>query len=215
MRNISGLLNFDKVMEKILSELMIKDMKAKADPAQYGNEKGTSIEHYLVCMMHKILTAVDKTSRRESFAVIASLNDWNSAFPRQCPKLGVISFLKNGVRPSMIPLLTNYFQDRYMSVKWHGHVTKPQKINGGGPQGATLGILEYLSQSNNNADFVSESERFKFIDDLTGLEIVNLLSIGLSTYNVKQQIPTDIINSNQFIPPQNLKSQNYLDKISE
>ena len=115
----------------------------------------------------------------------------------------------------MIPLLTNYFQDRYMSVKWHGHVTKPQKINGGGPQGATLGILEYLSQSNNNADFVSESERFKFIDDLTVLEIVNLLSIGLSTYNVKQQIPTDIINSNQFIPPQNLKSQNYLDKISE
>ena len=44
-----------------------------------------------------------------------------------------------------------------MSVKWHGHVTKPQKINGGGPQGATFGILEYLSQSNNNADFVSES----------------------------------------------------------
>ena len=153
-------------------------------------------------MMHKILTAVDKTSRRESFAVVASLIDWNSAFPRQCPKLGVISFLKNGVRPSMIPLLTNYFQDRYMSVKWHGHVTKPQKINGGGPQGATLGILEYLSQSNNNADFVSESERFKFIDDLTGLEIVNLLSIGLSTYNVKQQIPSDIINSNQFMPPQ-------------
>ena len=90
MTNISGLLNFDKVMEKMISELMIKDMRAKADPAQYGNEKGTSIEHYLVCMMHKILTAVDKNSRRESFAVIASLIDWNSAFPRQCPKLGVI-----------------------------------------------------------------------------------------------------------------------------
>ena len=115
----------------------------------------------------------------------------------------------------MIPLLTNYFQDRHMSVKWHGHVTKPQKINGGGPQGATLGILEYLSQSNNNADFVSESERFKFIDDLTILEIVNLLSIGLSTYNVKNQVPSDIINSNQFIPPDNLNSQYYLDQISE
>ena len=36
MTNISGLLNFDKVMEKMISELMIKDMRAKADPAQYG-----------------------------------------------------------------------------------------------------------------------------------------------------------------------------------
>ena len=34
MTNISGLLNFDKVMEKMISELMIKDMRAKADPAQ-------------------------------------------------------------------------------------------------------------------------------------------------------------------------------------
>ena len=102
-------------MEKMISELMIKDMKAKADPAQYGNEKGTSIEHYLVCMMHKILTAVDKTSKSESFALIASLIDWNLSFPRQCPKLGVNSFIKNGVRPSMIPLLTNYFQEEHVS----------------------------------------------------------------------------------------------------
>ena len=131
MRNISGLLNFDKVMEKMLSELMIRDMKTKADPAQYGNEKGTSIQHYLVCMIHQILTALDKNSKKEIFAVIANLIDWNSAFPRQCPKLGVTSFLRNGVRPSLIPLLTNYFQDRHMSVKWHGYVTKPEKINGG------------------------------------------------------------------------------------
>ena len=48
-----------------------------------------------------------------------------------------------------------------------------------------MGILEYLSQSNNNADFVSESERFKFIDNLTLLEIVNLLSIGLSSFLIR------------------------------
>ena len=83
-------------------------------------------------------------------------------------------------------------------------ITKPQKNIGGGPQGATLGILDYLSQSNNNADFVSE--RFKFIDDLTILEIVDLLSIGLSSCNVKHQVPSDIINSNQFISPDNLDS---------
>ena len=33
MRNISGLLTFDKVMEKMLSEIMISDMKASTDPS--------------------------------------------------------------------------------------------------------------------------------------------------------------------------------------
>ena len=102
-----------------------------------------------------------------------------------------------------------------MSVSWHGQQTVPRKINGGGPQGATLGILEYLSQSNNNADCVKLEDRFKFIDDLTILEIVNLLTIGISCFNVKSQVPSDIIEGNQFIPPGNLQSQDHLNKISQ
>ena len=97
-----------------------------------------------------------------------------------------------------------------MSVSWHGCSSVPRSINGGGPQGATLGILEYLSQSNNNADCVSPEDRFKFIDDLTVLEIVNLLTIGISSFNIKNQVPSDILDNNQYIPPGNLKSQEYL-----
>ena len=100
-----------------------------------------------------------------------------------------------------------------MSVKWHGVQSKPRKINGGGPQGATLGILEYLSQSNNSADLVSEEDRFKFVDDLTVLEIVDLLSVGLTSYNVKLHVPSDIPVHNQFIPSENLKSQEWFKGI--
>ena len=96
-------------------------------------------------MVHRILTVLDNNSRKETFAVIASMIDWNNAFPRQCPKLGVQFFIENGVRPALIPVLINYFQDREMSVKWHGCRSVPKKIHGGGPQGATLGILEYLA----------------------------------------------------------------------
>ena len=92
MRNISGLVTF----EKLLSDMMISDMKATVDPSQYGNEKRTSIQHYLIKMIHRILTALDNNSRSETFAVVANLIDWNSAFPRQCPKLVVQSFIKNG-----------------------------------------------------------------------------------------------------------------------
>ena len=41
---------------------------------------------------------IDSDSNQSSFAVIASLIDWNSAFQRQWPKLGVESFKKDGVR---------------------------------------------------------------------------------------------------------------------
>ena len=204
LRNISGLLTFDKVMEKLLAVLIISDMEAKLDPSQFGNQRGVSIQHYLIQMLHRILSVLDNNSKGDIFAVVANMIDWNNAFPRQCPKLGVESFMANGVRPSLIPVLVNYFQDRQMSVKWHGCRSVPKNIKGGGPQGATLGLLEYLSQSNNNSDCVDVKDRFKFVDDLTVLEIVNLLTVGITSFNIKQQVPTDIPTHNQFIPPEHL-----------
>ena len=141
--------------------------------------------------------------------------DWSSAFPRQDHTLGANSFVKNGVRGSLIPILICFFQERKMTVKFHGVTSEWRSLNGGGPQGATFGILEYLSQSNDNANCVSEKDRFKFIDDLSILEIVNLLTIGISCYNVKSHIPSNIGIHNQFIPASNLKSQKYLNQISE
>jgi hypothetical protein len=99
IRNISGLINFDKITEILLAEIMISEMKPTMDPSQYGNQKGVSIQHYLINILHYILTALDNNSRVETFAVIASMIDWNNAFPLQCPKLGVESFIRNGVRP--------------------------------------------------------------------------------------------------------------------
>jgi hypothetical protein len=111
-------------------ELMISDMEAKMDPSQYGNQKGILIQHYLVKMIHRILTVLDNNARHEIFSVI----DWKYSFPRQCPKLGIESFIKNGILPSLIPVLVNYFKDREMSIKWQGWRSVPRQINGGGPQ---------------------------------------------------------------------------------
>ena len=71
------------------------------------------------------------------------LIDWKQAFDRQCPTLGVQSFVKNGVRNCLVPLLINYFKDRKMIVKWHGQESTMRNLIGGGPQGALWGILEY------------------------------------------------------------------------
>ena len=139
----------------------LSDMKRKLDPSQYANQPGLSIQHYLVKFINRILESLDKSSKKESCAVLATLVDWKQAFPRQCPKLGVESFLKNGVRPSLIPVLISYFQGRQMKVKWHGQLSSSRNLNGGGPQGSTFGIWEYLSQSNDNCNGISEEDRFK------------------------------------------------------
>ena len=215
LRKIAGLKNFSKISEKIISEWMISDMEELRDKSQYGNEKGVSVNHYLIKMIHEILTGVDRNSANEKFAVICTMIDWKQAFDRQCPKLGIESFMRNGVRKSLLPVLVNYLQDRKMIVKWMGELSETKELNGGGPQGALWGILEYLSLSNDNTDFISSQEKFKFIDDLSILEKINLLYIGLASYNYKSNVASDIIENGYFLPPENLKTQANLKKISE
>ena len=190
-------------------------MSENRDVSQYGNEKGISVNHYLINMIHEILVSVDNNTASQKIAVFCSLIDWKQAFDRQCPTLGVQSFVNNGVRNSLIPLLINYFQERRMIVKWHGVETKLRKLIGGGPQGALWGILEYLSQSNNNTDFISQEKKFKFIDDLSILELINLLSIGLSSCNWKINVASDIPENGYIIPSENLETQTYVNKISD
>jgi hypothetical protein len=114
--------------------------------------KGLSIQHYLVKFLDRVLQTIDSNSKKDACAILATLVDWKQAFPRQCPKLGVESFVKNGVRPALIPLLVNFFQGRRMKVKWHGEMSSERELIGGGPQGSTFGLWEYLSQSNDNAN---------------------------------------------------------------
>ena len=78
-----------------------------------------------------------------------------------------------------------------------------------------MGLLEYISQSNDCADFVNEEDRYRFVDDLTVLEIVNVLTVGITSYNLKSHIPSDVPHHNGFIDPVKLSSQAILDKLND
>ena len=67
-----------------------------------------------------------------------------------------------------------------------------------------------MSQLNDNADCISEDKRFKFVDDMSFLEIINLLSVGIDNYNVRAHVPSDVPVHNQIIVPENIESQNQL-----
>ena len=215
LRNISGLMMINKIMEKVTCKMIVNDMKDQMDPAQFGNRKGVSIQHYLVKMLDRIISALDRNSKGEAVAVIATMIDWRQAFPRQCPTLAIQSFIRNGVRPALIPILMSFFENRRMSVKWRSVMSATKRLKGGGPQGSTKGVLSYMSQSNNNTDCVPEDDRYKYFDDATVIEVINLLNIGLSSYRVKERIPSNVPDHNQFIQGEHLKSQEYLNLINK
>ena len=215
LRKISGTPNFSRIFEKFLAEIMIYDMQPNRDPSQYGNSKGVSTQHYLIKMVDRILTALDKNNKEEKYAVIVQLVDWAQAFDRQCPKLGIQSFLRNGVRKSVIPVLISYFQNRKMKVKWHSKLSTQRDLPGGGPQGSSLGLHEYDSQSNNNTDFLLPEDKYKFVDDLSMLEIINLVAAGLAQYNFKHHVASDIGVNQLFLPSENVCSQSYMNNVFE
>ena len=127
-------------------------MRKQIDLSQYSNQ------HYLIKMIDKSFKLWTKILK---WKVVLYWPHWWTG-KKRFPKLGVESFVKNGVRPALIPLLITYFQGQKMKVKWHGVMSKTRKLKGGGPQGSTFGIWEYLRQSNDNANCVNESDRLSF-----------------------------------------------------
>ena len=86
---------------------------------------------------------------------------------------------------------------------------------GGGPQGTCLGLWSFLSQTNDNPEDTDSDNIYKFVDDKSVLEVINLLSIGIASHNPKIRVPSNIVTSNIFIPPEHLKTQEHLEKISD
>ena len=70
-----------------------------------------------------------------------------------------------------------------------------------------------MSQSNSIANTVPVDDRYKFVDDMTIMEKISLVNVGLATYNVKSHVPSNIADHNQIIPGEHLKSQKYMEDI--
>ena len=215
LRKIAGLPNLSKVMEKIIVKYLVEDMRTKLDACQFANQANQSINHYLIKLVDKVLSVLDGSTKGEHTAVIATLVDWSKAFDRQDPTLAIKSFQDNGVRSSLIPILMSFFENRLMFVKWHGVNSSTKSLPGGGPQGTSLGLWSFLSQTNDNPEDTDIENMYKFVDDKTTLEVINLMSIGIASHNPKVTVPSNVGTSNLIIPAENLKTQEHLNNISK
>ena len=55
---------------------------------------------------------------------------------------------------------------------------------------------------------IPENDRFKIVDDLSTLEIVHLTTIGLSSFNIKNKVPSYIPTHSQYINKEDHKNIN-------
>ena len=76
-----------------------------------------------------------------------------------------------------------------------------------------IGGLEYIVQSNDNANIVPPKDRFKFIDDLSILQLI-LLSGLVGDYNFHQHVASDISVGQKFLPPNTFNTQEHLNFIT-
>ena len=70
-----------------------------------------------------------------------------------------------------------------MEVKINKHTSTIHDLIGGGPQGSLIGQLLYIIASDDAAEEIPEEDKFKYVDDLSALEKVNVAGI-LVNYDV-------------------------------
>ena len=210
VRKVASTSDFAKIFEIFLRGWITEDIGHKIDANQFAGRKGAGTEHMLVWMIDRVLSLLDKPGMR---AVIKASVDWASAFSRTDPTKTISKYIAMGLRPSLVNVLIDFLEDRHMSVKFNSEESSLYKLIGGGPQGSWTGQECFLVASNDNADFVSQEDRFKYSDDLSILEIIMLGDI-LTQYNFHDHVASDIGVDQLFLPPQYLETQKNLHKIS-
>ena len=76
-----------------------------------------------------------------------------------------------------------------------------------------MGVLGYTVNSNDNVDHVPADMRYKFVDDLSTLELINLLLVGLESYNFKFHVASDVGIDQYYSSTENIASENSLNQI--
>ena len=213
MRKIVSTSDFSKCTENILKDYILQDAEVNFDPSQYGARKRARTEHMLVSFVDRVLKLLDSTRARS--AVLAAAADWETAFDRIDPLSLSTRLIKIGIRPSIIPTLISYIENRKMIVNYKSAQSLERGLIGGSPQGTILsGHFYNIASSDCAEEVVTSEDRCRYFDDLYVLELIILTEL-LQQYDTTNHIPSDIPTGMAFLPPDRYNMQSYLDEISK
>ena len=203
VRKIASTSDYSKIFESFLLEIILEDISDKLNKTQYGGRKGVGTEHLMVSMIDRIRKVLDNP---ESVSAVLNSYDWSGAFDRLDPTKVAIKCVKIGIRSSVVSVLIDFMNERVMEVKMNSHTSQAHDLIGGGPQGSILGQFLYIIGSDDTAEEVPEQDKFKYVDDLGVLELIETKE-KLIEYDFTQHVPSDVAVGERFLPPETFKSQ--------
>jgi hypothetical protein len=123
---------FSKLFEKVVLKWLLHYISDKLDLYQYGDRKGTSINHYLIDFITFILYNQDLT---EPLAVLAAMVDYRKAFNRQNHSILITLLGDMGVPGWLLNIVVGFLVERELILSYRGAKSGSKDMPGGGPQG--------------------------------------------------------------------------------
>ena len=136
-RNISCTPYLSKVLEGVLLKKLKGELKA--DPDQYGGERGCGAEHMIMEIWDRVLRVMDDGDT----AVCLLGLDFEKAFNRMDHGHCIRQLEKLGASKESILLVRAFLEERIMSFTIDGKPCGTRPIIRGSPQGSVLGCLLY------------------------------------------------------------------------
>ena len=119
-----------KQLERLVLDWIWSYISSHLDPDQMGGRPGCSIEHYIVKMVHFILSKMD--GDRNS-AVLAVPVDYSKAYNRMLHSDILCNLVDLNVPPCATKLIKSYLSSRSMCVRYMGATSTFKTCPGGGP----------------------------------------------------------------------------------
>ena len=141
VRIISCLNQMAKVLEKVILNCLMKYIKPYFDPEQMGGQKGHSISHYLVEVSNFILYNQDLKNPNAIFALFV---DFSQGFNRVLFSRIIELLSKMRVPGWLLKIMTSYFTDRKIKIRFKGLTSEEKSLNAGLGQGSLLGLWCFL-----------------------------------------------------------------------
>ena len=166
LRPISITPIFARIFESFLADWVMADIRSLIDPQQFGNMRGSSVNHYLVSLLDVIHRGLDKPGNHVNLCTF----DFTKAFDLIDHTLAIKKLIGLGVNSAIIPTICSFLSARSQTVRYNGVESTPLHLTCGVPQGTKLGPIIFLAMVN-DAALVTEL-RWKYVDDLSFVEIV-------------------------------------------
>ena len=220
-----------KCFESIVMDWLLHFVGEKLDWGQFGGIKGSYSSHYLIDMITYILYNQDL---KEPRAVLAAMVDFEKAFNRQNHHKLITKLSDMGVPGWLLKIVIGFLEERTLVVTYKGEKSGVKEMPGGGPQGTSLGMFLFLVLIN-DAGFQNESEsigekitkainkrteletkHWKYVDDLTVAEAINLKRTLINDDEERLVKPLTYHNrTNQVLQNERSKVQKQLNDLDE